>query len=325
MKSYYERDALNYSTLSKLDSNNPGAVFREEREEFKPSPAMTKGSLVDCLLFTPEEYDNQFLIKEEVTISPSIKEIIDKLADTDLIYNDTNLLSIARENNFGGKNWSDETILNRVKTDDSERYFKQKKLDTDKLIISQEIYNQAVNVTKVLKNHEFTSYIFCPIKGVEVVFQAPIYWSEIVRGSTIACKALLDIIILDHNNKLIIPIDLKVKSDSKYAFPSSFLRYKYYLQAAWYTKALKNTNHYLNKGYTVVNFSFLVTSFDYPDPPLIYKCSDQLMRVGEYGGDYENVTLRGVNELAEDYVWYRQTGNIDYPRHIYTNKGVINI
>lgn len=323
MREYREADALNYSTLAALDSNNPGVVFKEDRDR-EYSLAMTKGSLVDCLLFTPDEYDNQFIIKEEATVSPAIKILIDNLLDMNLEYNDTNLLFVASENKFGGTNWSDETILKRIKTDDSREYFEQKKLNTKKLIISQEIYDQAANVIEVLKNHEFTSYIFN--SDNEVLFQVPVYWDEIIinpatnKNVTVKCKALLDIVILDHKNKLLIPIDLKIKSDSKYAFPQSFLRFKYYLQAAWYSRALLRT-----KSYKIVNFSFLVTSFDYPDPPLIYQCSNETMTIGNYGGEIGNRRVQGIFKLMQDYIWYKETGNINYSRDIYENKGVINI
>lgn len=317
MNSYYEEEGLNYSTLAQLDSNNPGQVFRE-RVERKSFPAMEKGSVVDCLLTAPDEFNDRFIITENIVLNDNIKDIIDIIED----YTDENLLSASRHLNFGGKNWSDETILKRIKTEESEKYFNEKKLDTNKIKITQTIYDQASNVIEVLKHHEYSSWIFNPASGCEVFYQVPIYWVD--KG--VRCKALLDIIFIDHNNKLIHPIDLKIKSESKYSFSKSFIRYKYYLQAVWYSRAVV-AGFMKDKydGYTIKNFKFLVTSFEYPDPPLLYICSDEVIDIGIKGGIVNDKRVKGVRQLFDDYVWYKTNGNYNYPREVYENKGQLEL
>ena len=171
MNSYYEAEGLNYSTLAQLDSNNPGLVFREGNER-KSFPAMEKGSLVDCLITSPEEFNDRFIISEVTELSDSLKGIIDQLIILDKPYTAEALLEVAKEVGVGGKsNWSDETILKRVKTTETEKYFNEKKLTTNKTKITQAIYDQARNVVEVLKTHGYSSWIFNPEPGCEVMYQ----------------------------------------------------------------------------------------------------------------------------------------------------------
>lgn len=321
MNSYYEAEGLNYSTLAQLDSNNPGLVFREGNER-KSFPAMEKGSLVDCLITSPEEFNDRFIISEVTELSDSLKGIIDQLIILDKPYTAEALLEVAKEVGVGGKsNWSDETILKRVKTTETEKYFNEKKLTTDKTKITQAIYDQARNVVEVLKTHGYSSWIFNPEPGCEVMYQVAVYWEE--KG--IPCKALLDIIFIDHNKKLIYPIDLKIKSESKYSFIKSFIRYKYYLQAVWYGRAVFKKFETQYPNYKIQTFRFLVTSFEYPDPPLIYVCSNNVVDIGLSGGVIGNKKVKGIRQLFDDYLWYNRERKFNYPREVYENKGILEL
>lgn len=226
MKEYFEHEGLNYSTLSALDTNYPGNVFKEDKAKFKTTPAMLRGSLVDCMLTSPDDFDKLYIVDDIPILPESMKLIFTYMAYEDIDYTDEQILLAAKEANYG-KSWKDETILKKLKIDSTKKFYDVYKelRNTKKDIITQVEYDKALNVIHVLKNHEFSSWIFTPQEGVEVYYQLPLYWEE----NNTPCKALLDILIVDHNNKLIRPIDLKVKSDSKYAFKGSFMRYKYYL------------------------------------------------------------------------------------------------
>ena len=93
MREYYEREALNYSTLAAMDSYNPGSAFDDDSYR-EMSIAMIKGSLVDCLLTSPDEYDSLFEIQEEISLTKSISDIIDKLVEMNMEYTDSNILFI---------------------------------------------------------------------------------------------------------------------------------------------------------------------------------------------------------------------------------------
>lgn len=320
MKEYFEYDGLNYSTLSALDTNYPGNVFKEEPVKRVASSAMNRGSLVDCLLTSPDDFNELFIVADIPELSKTIQIVIDYMVNHDGNFEEDHLLRSAKFHEYGVKaKWSKETILKRLKTEETEKYYNinKKLIASDKIKISEEEYIKAQAVIDVLKTHEFSSWIFSPQEGVDVHYQLPIYWYE--DGTP--CKALLDILVVDHNKKIIRPIDLKVKADSKYAFKSSFMRYKYYLQASWYTRGLVAKLHPSLKDYKIENFTFLVTTFDFPEPPLLYRCSDELLTIAKYGGN----DIKGVEQLFEDYKWYKEEGKFSYKKELHLSKGVIDL
>jgi hypothetical protein len=97
-------------------------------------------------------------------------------------------------------------------------------------------------------------------------------------------KILLDIVLIDHWNKTITPIDLKSSEDGAYSFMSKIYKYRYDIQASLYHKGIIEFAKSNFKDYNVENFLFLVGSFKYPETPLLYNAQN-LMNVGEYGND----------------------------------------
>lgn len=311
---YREVEGLNYSTLCIIESNNPQQAFVEK--EKKESQAMDRGSLVDCLLTNKNEFDNLFVIEEIPEITESVQKILKSLPlDKELDDLKKEILVEAKFNNYGN-NWKEDTLLSKIVTEESRKYFKF--LKESRMIISQQDYDQALKIIEILTTHPFTKETFELKENEEILFQYPVYWNE----KNISCKALLDICKINHKIKTIEPFDLKVKSENIYNFLSSFVRYKYYLQAAWYTKGLKA----IYPEYTVNNFKFLVTNFFYPNTPLIYTCSSKLLDAATYGTDkIMNEVTKGVNKLLEDYIWYKENPQCLYPREIYESRGIINI
>ena len=54
---YRADSALSYSKLSQFFKNGPKALISNEKID---TPALRAGSLVDCLLTCPEEFDDRF-------------------------------------------------------------------------------------------------------------------------------------------------------------------------------------------------------------------------------------------------------------------------
>lgn len=318
---YREAEGLNYSTLASIDSNYPAKAFEEGGERFS-SDAMNRGSLVDCLLTSPDRLESDFIITPNQSgLSEAIIGIIKATYAANTIndeLNETLVVSIARDREFGSK-WSTEVLTKKVYNEDTKLLYRYLKLAEGKTPVSEQEYEQARQVVYVLRNHVFTRNLFVEEDEKEIKFQHEIYWEE----DGLPCKGMLDMVIFDHKRKLIQPLDLKIKSDSKYSFTRSFLQFKYYLQAAWYSRGLK----ILYPDYQVLRFAFIVTSFDYPEPPLIYICSQATLDAGWKGGILKETgqTVKGALALLNDYKWYMQTGNYAYPREVYEKRGILSI
>lgn len=164
--------------------------------------------------------------------------------------------------------------------------------------------------------------------GIEYCHQLPIYWNMEYEGTTIDCKALLDVVYIDHNNKTIEPIDLKSIGKSVNEFDKSFLQFGYYRQAAWYTLAIaawvKHERPYLSD-YVIKPFKFIVveSKINSYNPAIIYQCSHHDIHVGMYGGyDKYDTKWPGVYELLSSYLWHEETNKWNMAKDLYDNKGV---
>lgn len=159
----------------------------------------------------------------------------------------------------------------------------------------------------------------------ELLHQVPIYFSL----DSVECKGLLDGIKIDHQEKTIEPFDLKTIGKSVYDFPTNYLAFGYYTQAAFYTYALQTQEspvyNLIQEGYTLKDFIFIVTetktsSFN---PALIYTTSKEEREAGMNGGVYNGKRYKGIHELIQDYLWHVETDQWTYPREIYQNEGRI--
>lgn len=162
--------------------------------------------------------------------------------------------------------------------------------------------------------------------GIERHFQKPIIFS--IEG--IECKALLDCLYIDHVNKKIYPIDLKTTSKNVESFYGSFEKYKYYLQAAFYTEAVRQwvfsetlaaasgfgTDF---TGYEIMPFSFAVCEKSLYNKPLMYVCTENTLEKGRTGGVVKGTSKRvkGYEQLIYDMLWHRDQNLWDFPREVY--------
>lgn len=79
--------------------------------------------------------------------------------------------------------------------------------------------------------------------GASVFNEKALYWDEVVHlfstSTKLACKALLDRLIIDPVKKTATLIDLKTTGKNIAAFDSSFKYWRYYRQMGWYTRAIR--------------------------------------------------------------------------------------
>jgi hypothetical protein len=73
-------------------------------------------------------------------------------------------------------------------------------------------------------------------------------------------RGMLDLVIIDHFNKTIYPIDLKTSSTPEWEFFRSFIKWRYDIQARLYWQILKYNidQHSEFKDYEVADFTFIV-------------------------------------------------------------------
>lgn len=316
---YKESSALNYSSLSKL-AVGPRFYKESLSEEKDFSDGLLFGSALDILIFEGEQcFQEQFYVMTKSRPSSEMQaKFCEKLAETD---------NIQEAYNYSGYKVS----LSKITASYDKQYVKALKEAENRLIIGFDEYTRVLKAKEFLEESDFTKQYFNQEEGEELLFQEPIYFRVEREGLSVEFKCLLDIIRIDHNNKLIYPADLKTTGDFVYSFPYNFIKWHYYLQASMYNDATfycDKLRPYISDGYTIENFRFIVVESRVVNKPVIFKCTRGDLAAGKHGGiltrqgDRE---IKGYLQLAEELIWHQQTDLWEYPKEVYDNHGIITI
>ncbi len=185
-----------------------------------------------------------------------------------------------------------------------------------KVKIYKEEYESAKALLEGLQTHMFTKHYFITEDNCEIKHQVPLLFDKY--------KALLDGILINHNLKTIEPYDLKTSEDSALGFPDKFFKFRYDLQAAIYTEAVKVYKDTYYPDYELLDFKFVVGSFNYPNKPLVYNAKN-ILDIGKNGGEYKGKYYKGYLQLTQEYFWHKEYDKWDYRKEVYDQKGVINL
>jgi len=334
---YRKLPNLSYSGLAGVDKNPANLL----NNGFKMTKSMIYGSVVDCLLFDgQEDFKEKYAILEYDGPTDTVKDIVDAVyssyietkgsflfsKDATLKSLSDTVLRLARQMEYGAKNWKDETIVNKIINEGGNEYFNFLQENIDKVVVDPWMYERAINSIETLTNHEFSKkYLVPEHEDIEIHFQYPIDW--VYDG--VPCKSLLDILYIDHREKQIIPVDLKTTYDNVLMFPPNYVKWKYYIQAAFYSKAVSYLKlEYPNIfNYSVEQFRFMVISSTDTKRPLVWMTSKNDIVAGELGGviQSDNQYVKGFKQLIEEYKWHIKTEQYDFPKEAYELNGHLKL
>ena len=197
-------------------------------------------------------------------------------------------------------------------------------------LITQEEYNKAAAMKAMLINNKYVGDMFVMdvpeshtvFKGdIEIAYQADITFE--LEG--VECKALPDIVIIDHKKRTVQIVDLKTTSSYDQNVMSSFIKFGYDYQAAWYTLALEAVTEQAGElyGYTV-SPSFLFVFIDTVQgcEPICVKMSELDVDCAINGGIRYGKYRKGILDIFKEYLWHTENDLWDYPMEYYKNDGV---
>ena len=262
----YRRDsALSYSTLAKHEReglNNLNTLFDKVE-----TPSLIFGSAVDSIITGgEEEFNNRFIVAEFPSVPDSIVKIIKVLFSQ---YKDTynTILSIPdkdiiRETEVLGYqlNWKPETRAKVIKEKGVD-YYNLLYIAGDKTILTTQTYQDVYNAVKALKESEATKVYFAtdnPFDDIERFYQLKFKASLV--GINYRC--MMDLALVDHKKKVIIPCDLKTSSHYEWDFYKSFNEWRYDIQARLYWRILRynmDKDDYF-KDFTLTDYHFIVVN-----------------------------------------------------------------
>lgn len=239
---YREDKALSYSTLSKYERSG----FNELASLFDKieTPSLTFGSAVDSIMTGGmDEFNERFIVAQFPQIAPSVQQVVMKLFNC-FSKEYSNLDDIPTKEMIEvivstgyQPNWKPETRA-KVIREQGDQYYKLLYLAKDKTLIDTQLYQEILNTVEALKTSPATKWYFQednPFENIERLYQ--LKFKTELDGVNYRCMA--DLIVVDHDAKIVQPVDLKTSSKKEWDFFKSFIDWRYDLQARLYWRIIK--------------------------------------------------------------------------------------
>lgn len=326
-KEYYEHPAINQSKL-KLLLISPKLFTTSETSQiyFEEPLHFVLGSGVDCMLTDTKNFSNKYHVSLlETKPSDKIKSIINQVFDivsenitnisTNISDYASTVLRCCDEQSYQ-TNWLEQTRCNKIY--EHNPYWLELLEAQGKQVLSVEEYDTILKIVQSLQQNPVISKYFDE-NTYEIIYQLPI----IFFYKKVACKALIDMVCINHKNKTIQLIDIKTTGDYTSNFEKSVVKRRYDIQSSFYLEAIKY--YLLNsdrdfKDYTLLDFKFIVESTKNIGCPLLYNCNSSLLGLGKYGretvtvidtnGKYQTIkrNILGFDALINLYEYHLENG-----------------
>jgi hypothetical protein len=344
-----------------IDSYSTIKDFLEDRRKYykkyilketvreEDNPNLIFGSLVDCLRFTPQEYDNRFTLAVTQVPTGQYKKLVDELMRVTLMStNEHGEVTREVENML-------EDAYNRVKFDrngtivdfkrdsfevvkskfigtDLETYYRQLREAYGKQVIEMSTLENAQAILTEINSNFVTRDVLSQRtdSNTEVYDQFPIVGEidgNIIKTVGYQLKCLVDRLIIDHANRAIYIYDLKTCWDNEGEFMVNYFKFKYYIQLALYFYLVVEWKKKQKKleGYAVHYPKFIAVDSKNYKNPLIYEGSAENFQQGMKGFIRYGKYYPGVIKAVHDLSWHKEMGIWNISKDNYINKGKVKI
>lgn len=306
----YRNDGkMHYSTLATFARGGFNSI--ESLNEKKESPSLLFGQCVDALITGGQkEFDDRFIVAEFPEIPDTVEKIVNDLfaVYSNEYHNlsdipDNDIIRSAANWNYQN-NWKPETRAKVIKEKGSD-YYRLMFLAGTKTIISNTLYNEVLATVSALKESEATKWYFTEDNpfdnSIERLYQ--LKWHSTFNGIEYSC--MMDLAIVLHDKKLIIPIDLKTSSHKEYDFFKSFIDWFYMIQSRLYWRILRDNldrDEYF-KDFTLANYRFIVANKQ-SLTPLVWVYEDTQKYGTLFYGKNKQIECRDPYAIAEELKRY---------------------
>lgn len=263
---YRADPALSYSTLARYEREGFNNI--EHLNDQLETSSLTFGSAVDSIITgDKKEFDSRFIVADFPTLADSIIKVV-KLLFTRFgttersinSINDADVINAATECDYQN-NWKPETRAKVIKEKGSE-YYKLLFIAGNKTILSTEVGNDVETTVNALKTSEATKEYFKPNNPFEPNIERFYQLKFKATFNNVNYRSMADLIIVDYENKRVIPCDLKTTGHPEWDFYKSFIDWKYDIQARLYWANIRQNmdkDSYF-KDFQLLNYRFIVVN-----------------------------------------------------------------
>lgn len=274
---YRKHPALSQSSISAYERGGFESI--KTLFEHRETTSFTFGSAVDCLITEGDRaFSDRYFISDLPKISPVaepiIKEVYSQFHNAYTNINDipdTLLMPILSQAGYkGNTNWGTAAKCKAIRQDGAQ-YYQTMFMAGGKTILSQDVYNRVFACVRSLKDSPQTRQYFKdddPFDGIERCYQMK--FKGILEGREF--RGMSDLLICDHNNRVVTPVDLKSSHNMEYNFPKSFMEFRYDIQARLYWRLIRSLmdSDDVFRDYKLYPFRFIVVNNFSSPAPLVW-------------------------------------------------------
>lgn len=304
-KGYRVDPALSYSTLARYERegfNNLDKLF--DRIE---TPSLTFGSAVDSIITGgQEEFDERFMVAEFPSMPDSIVKIIKSLykqyAGTYrslLNISDSSIIRETEDQNYQ-MNWKPETRAKVIREKGTD-YYNLLFVAGDRCIIDTQTYQDVVNAVRVLKESSSTKLYFADDNPFEPDIERLYQLKFKGEFDGITYRNMADLIIVNHKEKWVKPVDLKTSSHTEWDFYKSFVDWRYDIQARLYWAIIRQNmdkDEYF-KDFKLLDYDFIVVN-KRTLTPLVWNCPFTQAQGTLRFGNNSQIEMRSPFEIGKE-------------------------
>lgn len=280
----------------------------------KMSSGFKMGSMVDCYLFTPDEFKKRYVLQPDSIQPPTSANQIKFLAALRGGVDEV----MAYKASYKTEKMKESVIESKAKTLKEEL---TPFIEFQESIGEREIYTEEEGSTFVgcaygiMQNDKALSLLQMSMFGSDnyiALSQVPVYWKD---EDGVPKKALIDRLVYEKNHGILHCIDLKTTGKPVTFFADAYERYRYFRQQAHYEEA---AIEYLRElGHEVNTISSLIVAVQtiHPYTALVF----------EIERSYINKGKEELDSVIRRYQWHIASNEWDYPMEHYLNGGTLRL
>ena len=311
--------------------------FLGEKIEEKENLAANMGRIVETLLMEPHLFDEKFFMSSSASTPTGLmldfvealyRVTRDATDESGVVTRDFADISLEAYNLSGFK-IKYEAVIGKFFGSDAEIYYNEIRTVRAKnlTVINTMEVSIAEKIVEQLKTNTTTAPIVNLVNSSRytIIDQMQIEGYQI---DGLPLKSMLDKVIIDHDEKVIRPYDLKCTWSVENFYEEYYLYRRAYIQAYLYFYAmLKLANDPESEcyGYTIDYLQFIVCDSTNYYQPLIYTIDLDDMQDAYDGFVHKGRTYPGVKEIISSLKWCVGTGVWNISHKNYLANGVINI
>lgn len=317
---YHNYPAWSYSIIAKYARGGFSALATLH-DKTTPNAAMRFGSLFDSFITRGKETLNHYVVNN-VSVPDAERTALEYIASkTDLSFEEVTkfpevLMPLCEECGYQTR-WGFDARVKHLSV--YKDYFD--KLKSGKEIVSEEDWQDAVEMFGIFRNDPYLKTLFGQgtSDGIEYIYQAQFVTDWDMADRNIEIKIMPDLLVVNHKEKTIQPVDLKTSQNPAYEFPDNFVRMRYDLEAEVYTDVLRkviDTQATEYSDYTILPFIFTdISRADKVPVSYTYDPSEGFY----YEKNGKQYTYSGWKKLLEEIVSY-ETVSAKVPSYIEVDK-----